>query len=655
MFKYPSLFRGFAIFGFLAFAGININSFEFGKTDRRKLIVISGFIILLILTLVFHAFQQTDHFAFFQSGLNFSEEILAANRFDNIILQGIIQIIILSAFVVVIWKIKDIRKFSTAMLFLFLVDGIVSTQLSIQYTVASQANPIKFYHYLKSSPKGFPIPELNPIGENSDRNAQNDFTWINNNVFPKKVTFDGSVSFTLDGYAYLSEKYPKLLDSIKMEPVVYFSDDVRENTDIENFSPKTVFLSATNYAKVTGNNLKSDKSDKLTISNFSPTKVEIETTTKFSQLLVYQQNYFANWKVFIDGKPQELLKSNFAHLAVLVPPGKHQVIFEFTDSIIKWLFCFSYLIFFGLITLSIYYVVIRHPEKKKRILLLILSAVLVFIAGSILNRYFYQKNKLGLTPTIIEKAEKWRQNYKSDIKILLSTHDQKLINAVPADTNFYIDENTNIASLSRFLMNTKRQYFAFAWQGGIIDDNVKELIYSFYPKIIEQNLGNNSGILLLENDEADFNYAFSQNFEQQGVDNWTQDETRIKTDSVSGNHSYFFRATDEWGTAIEIPVDKKIQQLKKMVIISDVLMNEKPAEALLVFTSERSGETDVYKTIDISEFITKPDQWGRVAFTIDLGSKLKEGDKLKIYFWNKNKIPFQIDNLKIKYVYSDSE
>jgi hypothetical protein len=86
----------------------------------------------------------------------------------------------------------------------------------------SEVNPVKFHHHLKSSPKDFPVPELNPISENSDRNAQNEFIWMNNNVFPKKVTFDGLVSFKLDGYAHLSDDHPDLLEAIKKKPVIYF-------------------------------------------------------------------------------------------------------------------------------------------------------------------------------------------------------------------------------------------------------------------------------------------------------------------------------------------------------------------------------------------------------------------------------------------------
>jgi hypothetical protein len=148
--------------------------------------LISTSIIAVLLILVFQANSRIENFAYFKSDLTFSEEISSATRFDNIILQGIIQVLFISVLILFTWKIKTVKHFSVALLVLFLADGIVSSQLSAHYTVLSKPNPVEFYKYLKSSPKGFPVPDLNPIEENADRNAANEFTWMNNNVFPKK-------------------------------------------------------------------------------------------------------------------------------------------------------------------------------------------------------------------------------------------------------------------------------------------------------------------------------------------------------------------------------------------------------------------------------------------------------------------------------------
>jgi hypothetical protein len=646
MFQYPGLFRAFTIFGFLAFTGINLKPDDFIQMDRKRLILISGSLVLFLLILFGYSAIKPESFAFFNPDQTFTEELFSATLFDAVILQGIIQILLLLAFVFSALKIKNYNHFVTALLILFVSDGIVSTQLNIHYTVVGDVNPVKFHRYLKSSPKGFPAPELHPIGENSDRNAQNEFIWMNNNVFPKKVTFDGLVSFKLDGYARLSVNYPELLEAIKKEPVVYLSDDVREDTTIKNFKSNTVFLANEDYKEPEGKIFGSNKNDWLTISDFSPKHIEIETLTKQPQLLVYQQNYFTGWNVFVNGEKQELLKSNFAHMAVLVPQGEHTVRFEYRNQSIKFAFYFSYLMFFILIVLSVWFYLNKNPERKNQAAVILIAGTVVFVAGSYLNRYFYQKNKQGLAPEFPGMAQQWKKKYNHDIQILLSTHEKDLKTTLPADTAFFIDEKTNLPGLSQYLMNAETNYFAFFWQGGIISDNLFELIYSFYPKIIREGKTHNSGYLLLERDDAGHKYHTVQTFEPEESFNWVNAVQRIHSDTITGNHTYFYGMSDEWGTTIEIPVDNELQLVNNITVVSDILFEEKIVEILLVVTTFREGKTHLYHVSKADKFARASGQWYRAAVSVQ-EPELKEGDVIRIYFWNKNKAQFHIDNLKV--------
>ncbi|TNF44236.1 MAG: hypothetical protein EP310_03465 [Bacteroidetes bacterium] len=541
------------------------------------------------------------------------------------------------------------KHFSAALLFLFVADGIVSTQLSAHYTVLSKHNPVEFYKYLKSSPKGFPVPDLNPMEENSDRNAANEFTWMNNNVFPKKVTFDGLVSFKTDGYRYLSDNHPNLLETIKKEPVVYFSADVRKDSSVQDFYPNTVFVQTSDYNKLTGKTLQSGKNDTLEISSFSPTKIELKTNTEFSQLLVYQQNYYTGWKVYIDETEQDLIKSNFTHISVLVPAGEHNVRFEYSNPGIILMFCFTSLIFLILIVLAVKYHIVRHPERKKQVVVFLLSGFLIFVLASGVNRFFYQKNKLGLTPLIAEKVEQWKSTYKNDIRILLSTKQKELGESIKADSICFINEKSNVAELSDFLMNSGSRYFAFAWQGGIIGDELFELIYSFYPEIIEQEKRNNSGLILAEKGNSEQEYNFFRTFEPENTAEWQQNQARIKTDSVSGNHTYFYTEKDEFGTSIEFVADNDLITSEKITILTDFRIEEKLTEVLLVFTTDRAGEMKIYQVSKINQFAKTPDKWSRAVFEHKITPEIQVGDNIKIYFWNNNKVNFEIDNLKIKF------
>jgi uncharacterized membrane protein YfhO len=148
-----------------------------------------------------------------------------------------------------------------------------------------------------------------------------------------------------------------LLEAIKKEPVVYFSDDVREDNSIVDFKSNTVFVQTSNFEKLTGKTLRSRKNDTLEISTFSPTKIEVKTSTEFPQILIYQQNFYKGWKVFVDETEQDLIKSNFMHMSVLVPAGEHTVRFEYSNPTIILVFSFTSLIFLILIALSVKYYV----------------------------------------------------------------------------------------------------------------------------------------------------------------------------------------------------------------------------------------------------------------------------------------------------------
>ena len=72
-----------------------------------------------------------------------------------------------------------------------------------------------------------------------------------------------------------------------------------------------------------------DKTDKLGINYHSSNRVEIETVTSSSNLMVLADAYDPNWKVKIDGKESKIYKANIALRAVIVPAGKHNIVFEY--------------------------------------------------------------------------------------------------------------------------------------------------------------------------------------------------------------------------------------------------------------------------------------------------------------------------------------
>ena len=68
-------------------------------------------------------------------------------------------------------------------------------------------------------------------------------------------------------------------------------------------------------------------------TNYQPRRVELEADVKVPSVLLLCDRYNPKWVVTVDGQPAKLLRCNFIERGVLLPPGKHVVVFRFTGSI----------------------------------------------------------------------------------------------------------------------------------------------------------------------------------------------------------------------------------------------------------------------------------------------------------------------------------
>lgn len=654
LFRYPSIFRVFTIFSFLTFIGLSLNSFSDIQFYRKKIIVTASVLLSLFIIVFLWSIQKVDSFIYIDSTFSFKEALLQSTFYDNIAFQSIIQFIVLMCFLLLLWKLKKPKVLNIGIILLFALDGIISTKLNIRYTVISEADPIQFYKHLSSSPKGFPIPELTPLENNSDKNIQNDFYWQNANVFQKKPTYDGLVSFKLDGFNHLVDHYPDLYHSILKEPIVYLSDDVRKNDSILNFNSKTLFVSKDDYSKLNNRLLKINSNDSLSILGFSPKQIEVEVFANNPCILTYQQNYYKGWQVEVDGLKTELFVSNFASMSVAVPQGKHQIVFTYSNPSIYWTFLFSYSILLILIGFCIYFLIQQNPNQKSKILIILISILISGIIISIVNRHFYQKNIEGLKTEIISKVNLWKDNYGTELQSIVSSKDAELIKTIKPDIHLFIDDYTNLDTLSQILQFSQTNYIAFAWNGNKIKPAILELLYSYYPSVLESKIESNTGLLLLaKTNKVNQSYDIFEDFESELTNGFKFEKERLIFDSLSGNHSYHYQAEHEWGTILEIPITKENINLKKILVLGDINYQDSLKYIPLVVSVDRDKTSVLWQAYDVNKFASKINRWSRFSFESKFTEILEEGDVLKIYFWNKEKAHFLIDNLKVKLIYSE--
>ena len=63
----------------------------------------------------------------------------------------------------------------------------------------------------------------------------------------------------------------------------------------------------------------------ITNAAFSPQHVRMSVTADAAALVVISQTYYPGWRAYVDGKPTELLRANYAFQAVRVPGGHHDI------------------------------------------------------------------------------------------------------------------------------------------------------------------------------------------------------------------------------------------------------------------------------------------------------------------------------------------
>lgn len=72
-----------------------------------------------------------------------------------------------------------------------------------------------------------------------------------------------------------------------------------------------------------------DQTAKVHITNYGIHSITLDAEASGNNLLYFSEVYYPDWKVYIDGKPGEILKINYLFRGVVVPKGKHNIEFKF--------------------------------------------------------------------------------------------------------------------------------------------------------------------------------------------------------------------------------------------------------------------------------------------------------------------------------------
>ena len=123
-------------------------------------------------------------------------------------------------------------------------------------------------------------------------------------------------------------------------PVWFVSNIQQVNTPNEeidalnsvNTANTAIVLSSEFENHITGLAPGIDSSASITISAYEPDRITYKSQSNKEMLSVFSEMWYGpdkGWQAYLDGKPVEHIRANYALRAMRVPAGSHEIVFEF--------------------------------------------------------------------------------------------------------------------------------------------------------------------------------------------------------------------------------------------------------------------------------------------------------------------------------------
>ncbi len=234
--------------------------------------------------------------------------------YDAFLIQASIQFILL----VCIYRALA-RGMYLRLVIIIAADLIIASLLNLPFTAVGQASVKNVQQVLDTSPRGIPMPLLQPIT-------------LNDTGTLAKTSLVGNWSF-----------YNKQPGVSTLVPY-----PIELNTANQIFSPanKNSFLKPIVFStKATA---------VVAIKKFTGQQINLDVVATDKDTLVWQQSNYPHWKVYVDDKPAQMLAYRGVYMATLISPGHHKVDFQFKPVKVKT----TMIISAAAITLSVIYLLL---------------------------------------------------------------------------------------------------------------------------------------------------------------------------------------------------------------------------------------------------------------------------------------------------------
>ena len=336
-------FQIFTLLCFIIVSAIALNNFfssknNFTGTVKYGYYFIEAILLVCIIAGLYYAISSKlsvvheFHNIAQQNSLPLALKVLldAFSFYDTLWIQGIIQLLIL-------WGIKWCLKNGDLSLLqkIVVADMIIASLLNVPFTGAGKGSVAMVQVMINQSPKGIPIPFLQPINHIDTFPEQQ-----------KEMIGDWSM-------------YNK---QIGVRSQVYYPVVLKNTTDyFENLSthPDNNFLQQAFVFIDT----KKD-GDTIIIKKFTLGELAVQVTADSASNLILQQNYYPHWWYNNGSIKKETNKAGINFMSAPLVKGKQIITFTFEPALVKWAMLLSLFVFVICCFLVLFYRFIKPSSPS---------------------------------------------------------------------------------------------------------------------------------------------------------------------------------------------------------------------------------------------------------------------------------------------------
>ena len=332
-FRFPSLFRLFAIFFYLIASGFAYTELRKSTSFQKTFKIVSRLAFIGLFSIFFFSWLHAGSGTI---GLLFSEGLQIFNKaagfYDKACVGLIIQLLLLGGLLTYSYLNKNWFKH----IYIFIIlEVLMISQFNISETVIHFGDPeIGNKEIQKFEGQAMAVDLFKPMNTYNDGYWKDELSWFrfNQASITKTPSASGNSPFSL-----LRHKEAKNNGDlgINKQPLLFFADIIDQKIVEPSIDVKS-------YEHI--NLLSADHKE-----------IVFQTQYDKATDLIFLQNYYPGWKVTVDGKEDSIQRVNTTFMSLPLAAGKHMVKFSFEPMMIKISFWVSLFSFLTVLLAVIYY------------------------------------------------------------------------------------------------------------------------------------------------------------------------------------------------------------------------------------------------------------------------------------------------------------